>query len=522
MFKLEKEKKNRNYKKDPVKKETVKKNTIKKDSFKKEPAKQDNSRKDTTRKEPSRCPVFKKCGACQMINTPYKKQLQIKHERVQELLEPYCKVESFMGMKTPEHYRCKVHAVFTHDKKGNPVSGIYSEGSHDVVPVDNCLLEDQKADAIIASIRGMLKSFKIKTYDEDNGFGLLRHVLIRIGRNTGEIMVVLVTVSPIFPSKNNFVKALRKEHPEITTIVLNINDKQTSMVLGDKEKPLYGPGFIYDTCCGMKFKISPKSFYQVNPVQQEVLYNTAIEMAELTGKETALDCYSGVGTIGIIASPHVKEVISVELNKDAVKDAKINAKINDVNNITFYENDATKFMQQMAASGDKVDLVFMDPPRAGSTPEFIQALEILGPKKVVYISCSPDSLARDLEFLKKSGYRAEKAVPVDMFPFTRSVETVVLLTKGEYDKKSIGKTGSKPAGKKAPAKAQSTAKSIVAPPPKVPKKGEATDADVIDWVKEVFEISVTSQEIAKVKDKKSTGSSDKDLAINEAIKHFFK
>ncbi|WP_081795349.1 23S rRNA (uracil(1939)-C(5))-methyltransferase RlmD [Butyrivibrio sp. MC2021] len=497
-----------------VKKDTVKKNASKKETPKKETPKKETPKKETARKEPSRCPVFKKCGACQMINIPYKKQLQIKHERVQELLEPYCKVESFMGMKTPEHYRCKVHAVFTHDKKGNPVSGIYSEGSHDVVPVDNCLLEDQKADAIIASIRGMLKSFKIKTYDEDNGFGLLRHVLIRIGRNTGEIMVVLVTVSPIFPSKNNFVKALRKEHPEITTIVLNINDKQTSMVLGDKEKPLYGPGFIYDTCCGMKFKISPKSFYQVNPVQQEVLYNTAIEMAQLTGKETALDCYSGVGTIGIIASPHVKEVISVELNKDAVKDAKINAKINDVNNITFYENDATKFMQQMAASGDKVDLVFMDPPRAGSTPEFIQSLEVLGPKKVVYISCSPDSLARDLELLKKSGFRAEKAVPVDMFPFTRSVETVVLLTKGEYDKKS--------AGKRTSAKAAGTAKSVAAPPPKVPKKGEATDADVIAWVKEVFEISVTTQELAKVRDKKGTGSADKDLAINEALKHFFK
>ncbi|WP_051464975.1 23S rRNA (uracil(1939)-C(5))-methyltransferase RlmD [Butyrivibrio sp. FCS014] len=377
----------------------------------------------------SLCPVFKKCGACQMIDTPYKKQLKIKHARVQELLEPYCKVESFIGMESPEHYRCKVHAVFTHDKKGNPLSGIYREGSHEVVPVESCLLEDQKADAIIASIRGMLKSFKIKTYDEDNGYGLLRHVLIRIGRNTGEIMVVLVTVSPIFPSKNNFVKALRKEHPEITTIVLNVNDKQTSMILGDKEKPIYGPGFIYDICCGMKFKISPKSFYQVNPIQQEVLYNTAIEMADLKGDEVALDCYSGVGTIGLIASPHVKEVISVELNKDAVKDAILNAKINEVKNITFYQNDATRFMQQMADSGDSVDLVFMDPPRSGSTPEFITSMVSLSPKKIVYISCSPESLANDLKLITKGGYKAQKAVPVDMFPFTRGVETVVLLTK---------------------------------------------------------------------------------------------
>jgi 23S rRNA (uracil1939-C5)-methyltransferase len=402
----------------------VKKEYVKKAPIKKAPV------KNTAKEQPkSRCPVFKKCGACQMIDTPYDAQLRKKHAHVAELLKPYCKVEAFVGMEQPEHYRCKVHSVFTHDKKGNPLSGIYREGTHEVAPVESCLLEDQKADAIIATIRGMLKSFKIKTFDEDNGYGLLRHVLIRIGKNTGEIMVVLVTVSPIFPSKNNFVKALRKEHPEITTIVLNINDKQTSMILGDKEKPIYGPGFIYDICCGMKFKISPKSFYQVNPVQTEVLYKTAIDMAELSGNEVALDCYSGVGTIGLIASPHVKEVISVELNKDAVKDAILNAKINEVKNITFYQNDATQFMEQMAQSGDSVDLVFMDPPRSGSTPEFIKSLITLSPKKVVYISCSPDSLANDLKLITKGGYKVKRAVPVDMFPFTRGIETVVLLTK---------------------------------------------------------------------------------------------
>lgn len=415
-------------------KETAKKNKVEKNAgAKTKSATSDRPRKGTEDKAiastKSRCPYFKKCGACQMIDTPYDKQLRQKHAHVAELLEPYTRVAAFVGMEEPEHYRCKVHAVFTHDKKGNPLSGIYREGTHDVVPIDSCLLEDQKADAIITTIRGMLKSFKIKTYDEDNGFGLLRHVLIRIGKNTGEIMVVLVTVSPIFPSKNNFVKALLKEHPEITTIVLNVNDKQTSMILGDKEKAMYGPGFIYDICCGMKFKISPKSFYQVNPVQQEVLYNTAIEMAELKGDEVALDCYSGVGTIGLIASPHVKEVISVELNSDAVKDAKINAKINNVSNITFYENDATRFMQQMADSGDKADLVFMDPPRSGSTPEFIESMINLSPDKIVYISCSPDSLARDLELITKGGYKVKKAIPVDMFPFTRSIEMVTLLTK---------------------------------------------------------------------------------------------
>ncbi|MBR1669142.1 MAG: 23S rRNA (uracil(1939)-C(5))-methyltransferase RlmD [Butyrivibrio sp.] len=392
-----------------------------------------DDRKDTPAKKVSRCPYSKKCGACQMIDMPYNKQLKKKHARVQELLEPFTRVEAFVGMDEPEHYRCKVHAVFTHDKKGNPLSGIYREGTHEVVPVDGCLLEDEKADAIIASIRGMLKSFKIKTYDEDNGYGLLRHVLIRIGKNTGEIMVVLVTVSPIFPSKNNFVKALLKEHPEITTIVMNVNDKQTSMILGDKEKPMYGPGFIYDECCGMRFKISPKSFYQVNPVQTEILYNSALDMAELSGDEVALDCYSGVGTIGIIAARRVKEVISVELNKDAVKDAILNAKINEIKNITFYQNDATAFMQQMADSGDKVDIVFMDPPRSGSTPEFIDSVSRLSPEKVIYISCSPDSLARDLALFAKKDYEVKRAVPVDMFPFTRGIETCCLLTNRKPD-----------------------------------------------------------------------------------------
>lgn len=380
-------------------------------------------------KKPSRCPVSRKCGACQMIDMEYQKQLKIKHDRVQELLNDYCTVESFIGMEHPENYRCKVHAVFTHDKKGNPVSGIYKEGTHEVVPVKECLLEDKKADAIIATIRGMLKSFKIKTFDEDNGYGLLRHVLIRVGHNSGEIMVVLVLTSPILPSKNNFVKALREKHPEITTIVVNVNDKQTSMILGDKEKAIYGPGYITDTMCGMKFKISPKSFYQVNPVQTELLYNKAIELADLKGKERVLDCYCGVGTIGIIASKKAGEVIGVELNQDAVKDAIINAKMNEVKNITFYQNDASKFMLQMADAGEKVDVVFMDPPRSGSTPVFLQAMFRLAPTRVVYISCSPDSLANDLALITTHGYKVEKAIPVDMFPFTRSVETVVLLTK---------------------------------------------------------------------------------------------
>ena len=362
------------------------------------------------------------------MDIPYDKQVRKKREKLTEQLKPFCRLEDFIGMENPAHYRHKVTATFDRDRKGNVISGVYREGTHYVVPIEHCLLENQKADAIIATIRQLLKSFKIKTYDEDSGYGLLRHVLVRVGYATGQVMVILVLASPIMPSKNNFVKALRKEHPEITTVVVNVNDKRTSMVLGEKEQVIYGPGYIEDKLCGCTFKISPKSFYQVNPVQTEKLYNKAIEYAGLTGKETVLDAYCGTGTIGMIAASRAGNVLGVELNKDAVRDAVTNAKRNKIENIRFYQKDAGEFMVQVAESGDKVDVVLMDPPRSGSSEVFLDALCKLSPKKVVYVSCNPETLVRDLGYLVKQGYKVERACGVDMFPNTEHVETCVLLT----------------------------------------------------------------------------------------------
>ena len=376
-----------------------------------------------------RCPVYKKCGGCDFQGVPYEEQLKIKETQVRQLLAPFCKVHPIAGMKNPYHYRNKVHAVFSHDKKGNAVSGVYQKGTHIVVPVERCMIEDEKADEIIGSIRGLLKSFKIRTYDEDTGYGLLRHVLVRRGFASGEILVVLVTASPVFPSKNNFVKALRKLDPEITTIVQNVNGRGTSMVLGNQEKTLYGKGYIEDILCGYTFRISPKSFYQVNPAQTEILYKKAIKLAGLTGKELVLDAYCGIGTIGLIASRGAGQVIGVELNRDAVRDAVANAKRNQVKNVRFYCADAGKFMVDMAADGVKADVVFMDPPRSGSDVTFLDCLAKMAPKRVVYISCEPESLARDLKYLKKKGYQAEGAWPVDMFGWTGCVETVVMLSR---------------------------------------------------------------------------------------------
>lgn len=386
------------------------------------------------------CPYDKKCGGCSLLAHDYEEQLKLKKERLAKLLSPYGRLDEVIGMDDPLHYRNKVHAVFTTDKKGNIISGVYEEGTHKVVAVDNCLIENEKADAIIATIRKLLPSFKLKVYDEDRRTGLFRHVLIRTAHSTGQIMVVLVLSSTMFPSKNNFVKALLKEHPEITTIVMNINDKKTSMVLGDREQTIYGKGYIEDILCGNTFRISPKSFYQVNSLQTEILYNKAIEFAGLKGNETVIDAYCGIGTIGITVASHMAKggsVIGVELNPDAVRDAIANAKRNSVDNIRFYCDDAGRFMTKMAAQGQHADVVFMDPPRSGSDEAFLSCVAKLAPSRIVYISCGPDTLARDLGVLKKKGYKVEKMVGVDLFPMTEHAETVVLLSKGMVDSRKV-------------------------------------------------------------------------------------
>ena len=375
------------------------------------------------------CPYAGKCGGCDYQGIPYEKQLQLKQKTLEDLLRDFCPVHPITGMKDPYHYRNKVHAVFSRTRDGRILTGMYEENSHRVVPTDACQIENEKAQEIIHTIRDLIPSFKITVYNETSGFGLLRHVLIRTGARTGEILVVLVVTGPVFPSKNNFVKALRKKHPEITSIVLNINSRKTSMVLGTRDIVLFGPGFIEDEICGMRFRISAQSFYQVNPVQAEKLYEKAVELAGLTGKERIIDAYCGTGTIGLIASKSAAELVGVELNAEAVKDAVKNARKNHVENARFVTGDAGEFMKSMAAEGEKADVLFMDPPRSGASEEFLRSAALLSPSRIVYISCGPESLARDLAILQKLGYRAKGAWGYDLFGFTKHVETVVLLSK---------------------------------------------------------------------------------------------
>ena len=403
-------------------------------------------------------------------------------------------------------------------RQGQIISGVYQSASHRIVPVSDCLIEDKVADRIIVTIRKLLKSFKIRPYDEDTGRGTLRHVLVRRGRRSGEILVVLVTAHGMLPGKRNFVRALLQQHPDITTVVQNINAGQTSLVLGPHSEVLYGPGYIREQLGDFTFRISPRAFYQINPVQTEVLYRTALEYAGLTGTETVVDAYCGTGTIGIFASRDAARVIGVENNRDAVRDAISNAKANRADNVRFYTADASDFLQGMAKAGEHADVVILDPPRAGSDERFLSAVTTVAPERVVYVSCNPETLARDLGYLTRHGYRVERIQPVDMFPHTEHIETVCqLVLRNPVTHINI----------------DVDVEEMVQD-----KRGLATYGQIKDYVLERSGLKVSSLYIAQVKQKhgiierenynkpKSEDvrqpqcPPDKERAITEALKHF--
>ena len=392
---------------------------------------------------PYHCPIDAKCGGCQWLSVPYAQQLSRKQRYVQELFADLVKpsvIKPIAGMETPLHYRNKVVSPFVgvYDKRAKQqriLCGMYERGTHRVIDSAECLIENELAKRIILSVRDLMVRHRMQPYDEDTDEGFLRHAQVRVGHSSGEVMVTLVKRDEAFPGARNFVRELKARHPEITTVVQNVNTRQTNVIMGETERTLYGPGFILDTLCGLSFRISSKSFYQVNSTQTEVLYTRAIEMAQLTGTETVLDAYCGTGTIGLVAmhgvngGPGAKRLIGVEERQDAVTDARNNARHNGIENAEFVAGDASAFLRQAAADGLKLDVLFMDPPRAGSTPDFLKAACAIAPKRIVYISCNAKTQARDVRYLLDHGYRIEELQPVDMFPHTDHVETVVLMTR---------------------------------------------------------------------------------------------
>ena len=379
------------------------------------------------------CPYAKKCGGCSLQNLPYEEQLHLKQAKLIKLLGRFGRLDEIIGMEDPTHYRNKIQAAFR-SKSGKVVSGVYQSTSRRIVEVEGCMLEDECAAPILATVRKLCASMKIRPYDLESGQGFLRHVLIRKGFVSGQIMVVLVTTKGEFKQERSFLNELLRRHPEITTVVRNINPTDTALFLGSESHILHGEGFITDRLCGLEFRISPRSFYQVNPVQTELLYQKAREYAALTGRERVIDAYCGTGTIGLIMAAGAREVIGVEVNRDAVADAKVNARENKIKNATFYvgdAGDAGEFMSNMAANRERADVAMLDPPRAGCSQRFLQSLLTLAPKRIVYISCNPETLARDLVTLVRGGYEVKKIQPFDMFPFTNHVESVVCLSRGK-------------------------------------------------------------------------------------------
>lgn len=374
------------------------------------------------------CPFSRKCSGCQLQNLTYPEQLKMKQVKLIRLLGRFCHVDEIIGMDNPINYRNKAQAMFGF-KNGKIISGIYQSANGKIAEVEGCMLETDESQEIVKTVKRLAIKYKIKAYDLQSGKGFLRHVLVREGFKTGQIMVVIVSANDAFPQKEAFAEDLVSAHKNITTVVWNINPTETPLFLGKKSVSLYGEGYIKDTLCDLEFRISPSSFYQVNPVQTEILYDTARNFADLNGEQAVLDAYCGTGTIGLTMAKNAKKVLGVEINADAIRDAKENATLNGIQNVEFYNEDAGEYISFLARKKEKIDVVITDPPRAGCSMKFLKSLIELSPKRVVYISCNPETLARDLNVLVKSGYRVKKIQGVDMFPHTNHVESVVCLTR---------------------------------------------------------------------------------------------
>ena len=383
--------------------------------------------KSEERDEPI-CSVFGKCGGCSLQHINYEAQLDYKTNTVRNTLRKALGydvgVEQTIGMGIPYNYRNKAQYPVVDDK-----IGFFAGRTHALIENEKCYIQNETSDKLAKDAFKILRKYNISSYNEKSGKGCLRHIITRIGIHTGELMLVLVTNEKNIKHKDEIVSELTKEYPTIKSIIQNVNMQNTNVILGNECVILYGQEYITDILGEYKFKISPLSFYQVNPVQTEVLYNIAKEYANLQGTETVFDLYSGIGTISIFIADNAKKVYGVEVVEQAVFDAKENAEINEIRNVEFIQGEAEVIVPEMYKEGKKADVVFVDPPRKGCDEKLLETIKEMKAQKVVYISCNPATLARDLKYLTDNGYEIKKVQPVDMFPQTSHVENVVLLEK---------------------------------------------------------------------------------------------
>ncbi len=434
-----------------------------------------------------KCKVEKICGGCSLLKLKPSMQADKKKKDVEELVEKAhlkVRVGDVHMAKNDTHYRNKVIVGFAKDK-GKVYSGLYAPHSHRVVKTENCIMQPKLVNEIINKITELVGSMKLELYNERTGTGLLRHVLIRWGHKTDEVMVVFVTSQKIFPSRKNMVRVLTSEFPQIKTIVQNINPRKTSIVLQDEAIVLYGNGMIHDELCGLDIAFSHNSFYQIHSEQCEVLYGLAKKMLDLKETDTVLDTYCGVGTIGLTMTDSCKKVMGVEVNPDAIENAKYNAKQNKIKNIEFVAMDSTEFMRQARKYHNHYDAIILDPPRAGTTKDFIECATALNPRKILYISCDPRTQIRDLNQFRKQGYVTNKLELVDLFPYTDHIETVCLLSREKSVKRYVH---------------------VDVTPEELGMRGKSknvkhpTYPQIREYVKEKHGLTVSSANIASVKD----------------------
>ena len=387
------------------------------------------------RMEPE-CPYAGKCGGCAYRHLTYPEELWAKRQRVQDALTRIggleLTVEEILGAKNPEHYRNKSQYPVGADGS----IGFFQARTHKVVPIRRCLIQTEAADRTAQAVGEWMRRYKISAYDETTGKGLVRHVCVRVNRKGESLCCVVVNGNKV-PREPELAAYVTAAVPHTVGVLLNSNTRRGNVVLGDKYRTLFGRNYLMDTLCGLEFKLSMPSFYQVNRDQAEVLYGKALEFAGLTGNETVLDLYCGIGTITLCLAKAAKRVIGAEIVPPAIRDAKENALRNHIENAEFFCGDAADIAAKLESDGLRPDVVTVDPPRKGLAPEVIASVAAMGPEKVVYVSCDPATLGRDVKIFREFGYEAKRAAAVDMFPGTAHVETVVLLSKGEVDSKKI-------------------------------------------------------------------------------------
>ncbi|WP_059104509.1 23S rRNA (uracil(1939)-C(5))-methyltransferase RlmD [Shouchella shacheensis] len=377
------------------------------------------------------CPLFQRCGGCQIQHIDYPAQLRYKQKQVKDVITrvaklPNVTVHGTIGMDDPWRYRNKAQVPVAY-QDGEFVAGFYEKRSHRIVDMEECIIQNEHNDAVIHIVKKLAQEYGIHAYDEASHCGTLRHIVARYGKSTGQVMVVLITKGAELPHKQKLIEAIREKVPNVKSIMQNVNSKRTNVIFGDKTKVLWGEEHIYDEINGIRFAISARSFYQVNPDQTNRLYGKALEYANLTGSETVIDAYCGIGTISLFLARKATHVYGVEVIPEAITDAKRNAKLNGLTNAEFAVGEAENVMPWWHAQGVRPDVIVVDPPRKGCDEKLLETMIALKPKRIVYVSCNPGTLARDLRILEDGGYQTKEVQPVDMFPQTTHVETVTLL-----------------------------------------------------------------------------------------------